>query len=111
MESIERAVLASFIMNDTYSEEEADNILRLELYEEWFEHLGHKIVVKIINSMKMSGKPIYAELVRKQAYSSGYDIDSLLVDIMTCNIFSFNTFKAYYNDMNTTSRKSMAGLI
>lgn len=111
MESIERAILATVLMHDTYTDQESNRILSIELYEEWFSVHAFKIIVKIINHMKMSGKPVYFELVRKEAFTMGYNLDEILLDIITANTFSYNTFMAYYNDVKVSKKKSLTELI
>lgn len=111
MESIERALLATVLMHDTYTESESKRIVAIELYEEWFSNHIHKIIVKIINHMKARAMPIYFELVRKEALSQGYNIDDILLSIISANTFSYNTFIAYYSDVRLSKKKSLQELI
>ena len=111
MESIERSVLATVLMHDTYTSVESDRIMNIELYEEWFSVHPYKLIVKIINHMKMNGKPVYFELVRKEALSQGYNLDDIIIDIVTANTFSYNTFLAYYNDIKVSKKKSLMELV
>ena len=111
MDSIEKSVLATVLMADTFPEIEYNKISQVELYEEWFNNKAYKIIVKIINNMKIKSKPIYFEIVRKEAIILGYNLDDTLIDIVTANPFSYNTFIAYYNDLNKSNKSNMQRLI
>lgn len=111
MFNIERALLATILRSDMMQQEEQNRIDSAELYEEWFDHHPHKIIVKTINNLKMRSMPYYTEIVVDELHKHGYNLDDAVIDICTSTPMTYGTFAKYYDVLKNSKKKSLQELI
>ena len=109
---LERSVLATVISCDMLQDEERKQIEQTELYEEWFTAHSFKIIVKIINALKIKNKPYTMEMIVFHGRKNGLDLEDEIINIMTNNGFgSYNTFMSYLAELKDKAKDKQRDLI
>lgn len=104
-EDIEKAVLSSVMFAGTFNDH--SQMSSVELNEEYFGNYFHKVVVKVINSLRSKGKPTDELTVSFYLQKNNLFHEANFLEILTVNPFaSLSSVNHYIGVLKEHSVKS-----
>jgi len=106
---LEIAILSTVLFSH-HSNNEEEFFNDLELYEEWFSHPYHKIIIKAINHHKAKGEPTYEEFIADSLAKRGQLDHNLWLAIISASPFSRVQFEKYLEVMKEPNKSLIEGI-